>query len=60
MVRVPFTSKDVFFCDLFAVSKTVKDEWGKVESVRVTRSGDADFVCAKSAECSVAQQDVDV
>ena len=38
-VGVGIISKDVFVGDPLTVSKMVKDELGKVESVRVTRSG---------------------
>jgi hypothetical protein len=37
--------------DTSAASKMVKDELGKVESVRVTRSGNGvNFVCVKSTK----------
>ena len=44
-VGVGIISKDVFVGDLLTVSKMVKDELGKVESVRVTRSGMILIVC---------------
>jgi hypothetical protein len=44
-VRVGIISKDVSVDDLLTVSKMVKDELGKVESVPVTRSGMMPIVC---------------
>lgn len=45
MVGVGIISKDVFLGDPLAVSKMVKEELGKVESVRVKRCGMMLILC---------------